>query len=466
MNIAILHYHLKAGGVSAVIRQQRRVLQDACRVCVMVGEAGDAPVPADIRILPELAYSRTACNPEAAAEAVLAEMRTAFGGSCDVLHVHNPTLAKNVNLLKILESLQRRGLRLLLQINDFSEDGRPQVCSPEEYPRNCHYAAINSRDHRLLHLAGLKPEGLHLLPNMVEEPGSRIPRPEPQPLVLYPVRAIRRKNLGEAILLSLFFHPRDRLGVTLPPNSPADRTSYRSWQQFVRDHRLSVDFELGANRRFDDLVRSAKFIVTTSVSEGFGFSFLEPWLYGQSLQGRKLPAVCRDFENRGISLCHLYSRLRIPLAWFDYRLFFRKWSHRLRQAAQRFDAKISEKRIRTAFATLTAAGDLDFGLLDEAAQRGIIEGLLAHAGLRARLLAYNPFLGHFSQRTVSDKTIAANRQAVAEGFSADAYRRRLLEIYASVKRNRVAQGIDKSRLVSAFLHPSAFSLLRWDLQDE
>ena len=67
MKIALLHYHLKAGGVSAVVRQQERVLRSACRVCVIAGEPGEAPLPARTRILPELAYSRAACDPEAAA---------------------------------------------------------------------------------------------------------------------------------------------------------------------------------------------------------------------------------------------------------------------------------------------------------------------------------------------------------------------------------------------------------------
>ena len=121
---------------------------------------------------------------------------------------------------------------------------------------------------------GLKPQGLHLLENTVTEPVLSQKPEADNPMVLYPIRAIRRKNIGEAILLSLFFIHRQTLAVTLPPNSPADIRSYDGWKAFVKDYNLNLDFDRGLHCDFAALVLSADFLITSSITEGFGFSFL------------------------------------------------------------------------------------------------------------------------------------------------------------------------------------------------
>jgi len=462
MKIALLHFHLKPGGVTTVVRQQARAIRPTCRLCILTGETEDAAVPPETRILPQLAYSTVPYNPDATAEKILSVICAALDGPCDVLHVHNPTLAKNVSLLRILAALQRRGIRLLLQIHDFAEDGRPEAYSRDAYPSNCHYAVINSRDRRILCAAGLSPDGVHLLPNMVDDPrsGARA-RPE-QPLVLYPVRAIRRKNIGEAILISLFLPSATRLGITLPPNSRRDWSGFLSWRAFAETHRLRIAFDMGKRHPFDDLMQSARYIVTTSVAEGFGFSFLEPWVHGKALLGRKLPAICSDFENGGICLKHLYTRLRVPLTWFDHRGFYRKWSQRVRRAVRHFDFELPASQVRRTFATLTASGDIDFGLLDETAQQGVIGGLVESSHLRRQLLAHNPVLESFRAYRPARQMIAGNRRAVLSRFSADSYRERLLAVYRQVIQKEVTHSLDKRRLARAFLHLPGFSLLRWD----
>ena len=113
---------------------------------------------------------------------------------------------------------QNRGIRLFLQIHDFAEDGRPHLYYPGEYPADCHYGVINSRDYKILLNAGLEQKGLHKLFNMVNPfDGTRQDRGEKN-VVLYPVRAIRRKNIGEAILLSLFFKNGATLAITRATN--------------------------------------------------------------------------------------------------------------------------------------------------------------------------------------------------------------------------------------------------------
>ena len=89
-----------------------------------------------------------------------------------------------------------------------------------------------------------KKEGLHLLPNRVQAltQDEGLPKRRSRQ-VLYPIRAIRRKNIGEAILVSLFFRQGDRLAVTLPPNSPADQEGYATWKAFVQEYHLPVSHQ-------------------------------------------------------------------------------------------------------------------------------------------------------------------------------------------------------------------------------
>ncbi|NIV99206.1 glycosyltransferase family 1 protein, partial [Candidatus Saccharibacteria bacterium] len=119
--------------------------------------------------------------------------------------------------------------------------------------------------------------------------------------MVYPIRAIRRKNIGEAILLSLFFRDNETLVITLPPNSQADIESYEDWKAFVSDYHLRVEFDRGLNHPYEAIVASARYLLTTSIMEGFGFSFLEPWLFDKLVWGRKLTDICADFEVNGVS---------------------------------------------------------------------------------------------------------------------------------------------------------------------
>ncbi|MGD9373989.1 MAG: hypothetical protein PVF14_21350, partial [Desulfobacterales bacterium] len=150
MKIAFIHYHLKTGGVTTVLRQQLEAVHKDLETLVITGVLPETPFPVDIIHIPQLAYSTTykhSVDPEAVADAILSAIQSRFDGPCDVLHVHNPTLAKNKSFLKVLTALQRKGLNLLLQIHDFAEDGRPSAYFAEEYPADCHYCVINYRDY-------------------------------------------------------------------------------------------------------------------------------------------------------------------------------------------------------------------------------------------------------------------------------------------------------------------------------
>lgn len=465
MKIAFIHYHLETGGVTTVLKQQLDALPGRWQALVLTGRLPQTPFPAPVIHIPQLAYSSQYTgqfDPDDVAQSILDAIHTSFSGPCDVLHIHNPTLAKNNQFLKILKSLQRKGANLLLQIHDFAEDGRPQAYFTEAYPADCHYGVINGRDYEILLRAGLKSRGLHLLANTVAQPHATVPRKRlAKPMILYPVRAIRRKNIGEAILWSLFFKNAETLSITLPPNSAADIRSYGTWKAFVKDQNLKVEFDRGLTVDFETNVSSAESVMTTSITEGFGFSFLEPWLFGKLLWGRKLPDICHDFEKKGVKLHHLYPRLLVPVDWIDLHQFHATWSRCVRHVCGLFRHRVDDTHIRAAFDACTQDGRIDFGLLDEGAQQNLIADLSGSRPKREMMMQLNPFLA--GPADVSDKTglIRHNREAVARNYEPKGYAQRLHDVYTRVARSPIRQNIDKKILVSAFIDLEKFSLLKW-----
>ena len=464
MKIAFIHYHLKTGGVTTVLKQQIKAIQNSCDTFVLTGSDQKSSFPVDAVFIPGLGYdspSQKKPSPNEVAESIISAISAKFGSKCDVLHIHNPTLAKNTDFLNILKELQIRKLNLFLQIHDFAEDGRPKVYFFDQYLSDCHYGVINSRDYDMLLKAGLKKEGLHKIFNMVEPFTLKETIDYTDNIVLYPIRAIRRKNIGEAILLSFFFINHERLSITLPPNSPADFKSYRGWINFVKNNNLNVEFESGLKNDFSKLVLSSRFLITTSITEGFGFSFIEPWCAKKVIWGRKLPDICRDFENNGISLGHLYAELLVPVEWIEKDNFYQKWKGCILKNCKLLNYDIDESSIDKIFSQVVKNEIIDFGLLDESLQKKIISRIMSSKNEKKELIRLNPYLA--SVGIVPDKQmlIKNNMKAVFTNYGKDIYKEKLIEIYKKVSNNPVSHSIDKKILLSRFLDPRHFSLLKW-----
>jgi glycosyltransferase involved in cell wall biosynthesis len=465
MKIVFIHYHLKTGGVTAVLRQQIESMLHTSDLLLLTGAPPDASFPCETVHIPGLGYDKSGPNrfePEKVADAIIKAIRLKWDGGCDIIHVHNPTLAKNRNFLKILKTLQKEKFRLFLQIHDFAEDGRPLAYfSEDDYVSDCHYGVINSRDYNILLKAGLKKEGLHKIFNTITPLNFKATGAIPKNYILYPVRAIRRKNIGEAILLSLFFTNDETLAITLPPNSPADIKSHERWKAFVDEKHLDIIFEAGLTHEFPDLVLSANFLITTSITEGFGFSFLEPWTAEKLLWGRRLPQICQDFEKNGIQLDHLYSRLNVPVEWIGKERLFKTWKLCVQRAGSMFDLAIDETAIKNAFEKTTDKDIIDFGLLDESFQKTVISKVLSDSANRDALIHLNPYLSNPGDVSNRDALIQNNLKAVKRHYNQTRYRKNLLDIYTRVIRDNVHQKIDKKILFSEFFSLDNFSLLKW-----
>ena len=139
--------------------------------------------------------------------------------------------------------------------------------------------------------------------------------------MLYPVRIEKRKNIEEAVLVTKILNKSGegyRLVVTLP---------------FLEDYKIrlkqlaekyEIPCSLGEAGKFigfdktkgftiAELFSISDLAVSTSVREGFGFAFIEPWISGTPLIGRKIQSVTEDFENSGMILDSLYDNDPLPV---------------------------------------------------------------------------------------------------------------------------------------------------------
>ncbi len=223
------------------------------------------------------------------------------------------------------------------------------------YP-NIRYISINRYDRLRLIEHGIEEENIYYVPNSIDpsivppddrglELRDKIIRKENLDpnvrFVLYPVRCVRRKNVEEAMFLIYLFNllaggvssrseyksgDHYHLLVSIRPTSGDDAQYTEQLIDFAKENRLPVSIGLDGlvslQREFDpkdptklrrysigDLYRIADLVITTSILEGFGFTYLEPWLLDRAVIGRSIPFITLDFQATGMKLGHLYTAL-------------------------------------------------------------------------------------------------------------------------------------------------------------
>ena len=157
----------------------------------------------------------------------------------------------------------------------------------------------------------------------------------------------------------------------------------------------------------------------------------------------------------------MYTNLRVPIEWVGKDAFFEKWRSWLSNRCKHFNFAIDEDKINDAFKKITQNGMIDFGLLDEAFQKQVLSRVLSGKTNSDRLVRLNPYLqfpGNVSNRS---DLIQNNRKAVLRNYNKTIYKQNLMEIYRNVIKTSIRQKIDKQMLLSQFLNPETFSLLKW-----
>jgi glycosyltransferase involved in cell wall biosynthesis len=479
MKIAIVHYHLQPGGVTRVIENTLQAWEEngtEIEAVALSGRAYPGDRLPDTRVVQGLDYTspRDAVDPRVLTERLRASAKDALGQTPDLWHIHNHSLGKNPSLTAAVSLLAESGERILLHPHDFAEDGRPgnYLSLSEVYQRayptghTIHYAALNQRDRGFLaHMLKDSSSRVHLLANAVppSTPFSEFQEEKildlPENLLLYPVRAVRRKNLGELALLASShqdFHFANSLGPTNPEFTPV----FEDWKQFGKELELPLTYGLGehTDASFPEMVGHAQSILSVSVAEGFGLGFLEPWTFGKGLCGRNLPDITSDFAELGVSLANLYDRLPIPL---DCILSVSQVKATIQSALAQFyldyQEELPEDGTEIAFQSMVENDCIDFGRLDERNQRGIIRSVAQSPELQQGIQK------HSGLEVLSGEIIDRNRQAVTEQFSLSSYAERTLNIYQELlatDNGTQCHFANGQLLLDQYLSPTRLNLLR------
>jgi hypothetical protein len=420
-DLVIFHYHFLPGGVSSVVQSALRALRDygaGIRRVTLVGaafpEAGFQGEQLETRFCPELGYRDGRDPPPAAVAAEGRKLGESllcrFGSEDAVWWVHNHHLGRNPVFTQAVLDVARSGRqRLILQIHDFPEGGRydslvrlRRSLAAPPYPTgpSVRYALINPRDHSVLQEAGIPASQLHLLENPLEPDGGRAEASAEvkralgladatRPLLLYPVRCIRRKNVLEAALLCRLRPEPADLAVTLPGVSVDERRYSRRVQWVFRRGWAPGVFGAGPRLQarglsLEDLFRASDLVLSASVQEGFGYLFLQSLAWGKPLLARDLDVLegMRDlFEGQPAGF---YREVRVPLGARARRRLFQAYRRKLdRLAGKGILPAEAAADLQKRLESVCGGPAAEFSFLPVAGQ----SELLRAAGRQARLVS-------------------------------------------------------------------------------
>ena len=483
MSVALVHYHLRAGGVTRVLEAQSQALSQAgITHVILAGTPYQGPANLPVAVIPALDYRE---HPDGMTGASLcAEMRQAAAialrGDPQTWHLHNPTLGKNVLIPSLLQELAEGQEQLVLHFHDFAEDGRPknyELVRDEArlYPLapQIRYAFINSRDRAFLIEAGIPSEQTTLLPNAVTPPSvasAEPPSPGTPATVLYPVRGIRRKNLGELCLLSALAPDEVSFALSLAPENPHWRPVFDQWVDAVEQFHLPVQLGVvgntppapGLEPTYANWLAHSSHLITTSVAEGFGLAFLEPLGMGKPLLGRDLPEITADFKQHDLQLGDLYDDLLIPAEWIGRDRLLDILREQLRTVYFAYGKRLPNGILKETREALALGDYLDFGNLPEALQIEILpqalispdDVMIGRAGTCAPATDW--------LERVLGTTACDSQPSALEQYSVTRYAELHTALYRDLANSSPSAPawLNKATVLEQFLQPGRFHFLR------
>lgn len=431
MGIVIFHYHLNPGGVTRIIESQVagiKAVSSETEVKILTGYCENPEyydsLGVNVYLNSKLNYLVDKEFAEGELEILKSEIKSWVGNLIkpgDVLHLHNLNLGKNPVATIVFSELNKEGYTILNHAHDFSED-RPvnqafmQRLIEQEfglnfkeimYPDRKNYlvGVLNRTDYDRMINMGFKKERLFLFPNPVHVPVTEEPDKTKNRqhiietfnldlnkfIITYPVRVIRRKNIGELILLSVLFNKTCQFLVTMAPRNPVEIEYYNEWKTFCNQNNINLIFEAGLKIGFIDLLSGSDYCITTSIQEGFGMTYLEPWLIGTPVIGRNLPYVTEDIKGEGVTLRYLYDALEV----------------------------------------IKGNNKVDFKDLNYDEQRILILDCIKSDDLCADIIALNRVFDNFPSEITTDE-VEQNKQVIITNFSINNYAQRIFKAYRTV----------------------------------
>ena len=501
LNVVLFHCHFDRGGVTQVVLNQINSLLPDARVdrIILVSGPRISGLPKNLHekvsqfTLEGLDYDSGIVDKSDTAEQVLSlshqllKLFTTQGLSPDdtVLHWHNHSLGKNTALPGVIQFLAKSSWRTLLQIHDFAEDYRPRNyraivraidandrASVDAYlypiAEQIRYCTLTRLDAKVLVDLGVPEERVDVLPNNVDshvlpqgfegceqEDRLKIVRkvfrlPEQSRWCVYPVRGIRRKNLGEFLLLSEL-NCKDRFSaVTLRPTTSSEAASYDRWRSLAKEIAPRAIFDAGhrENLSFEDNLLASDYVISTSAAEGFGMAFLEPWLMGKGVVARRLENVIPDLEMSGVNFPNLYRKILIP-GNRDWIMSCRlEWERAFEDAWDGLPKSMKpagmEKQGSTN-ALFESDSGIDFALLSTARQIEVLHRFRSDSGFQADVRSASSRLIESLSQPEDTSTIIGNSERIRKTYDGGSMRQRLLRCYIGLLHSGVESEISTTR---------------------
>lgn len=382
MQLIIVHYHLRPGGIRRVIELAAPHLVRALRadtITLACGEADDRawnegfaqalqPTAVEFQVRPAFNYlseqSRTpaALRPAIvrAVDQLLANLTSRDG----VVWAHNLGIARNLVLsAELARACEQRGIPLLSHHHDWWFDNRwlrwPEMrrsgatnltaAARIVFPATptIRHLAINHADAAVLrrHFPGRT----QWLPN----PASRARPPirsrvqhahrwlrtqlggRNAPVWLLPCRLLRRKNIAEALLLTRWLRPETCLVTTGGVSSQDEQAYFHKLDLAARRHHWPLRLAVLARNEphqpsVAELLAASECVLLTSIQEGFGLPYLEAAAAGRPLIARSLPNIAPDLAKFGFRFPQGYDEIHVPTNLFD-------WTAERARQAKKFD---------------------------------------------------------------------------------------------------------------------------------
>jgi hypothetical protein len=168
------------------------------------------------------------------------------------------------------------------------------------------------------------------------------------PVWILPCRLLRRKNIGEALLLTRWLRPEALLVTTGGASSSEEQSYSEALATAARRHRWPL--RLGVLRGDEthkpsvaELLAASEAVLLTSIQEGFGLPYLEAATARRPLIARSIPNIAPDLKQFGFRFPQTYDDILIDPRLFDWDMernrqekLFREWRARLPDAVLKY----------------------------------------------------------------------------------------------------------------------------------
>jgi glycosyltransferase involved in cell wall biosynthesis len=372
LNLVIVHYHFRPGGIRRIIElaTPHLVAQFRGRIRKVILAGGEASDPhwnrsfqkqlpsLEVEFFLERAFHYLSDQNEGGVE-LTAKLRESMGrlfeeshGENAIVWAHNLGIARNLLLAReLVRACSARKIPLVAHHHDWWFDNRwlrwpemrrfgiPTISAAARviFPPvpEIRHVAINHADAKILERHFSRRAGW--LPNLSEpEPPPSAERIEAAkvwlgrklqdrnaPVWLVPCRLLRRKNIAEALLLTRWLHPGAWLVTTGAPSSSDELNYAATLAKAARKHHWPLQLSLLEGNEAHkpsvrELMAASEAVLLTSIQEGFGLPYLEAAAAGRPLIARSIPKIVPDLEQFGFRFPQMYQEILVPPELIDW----------------------------------------------------------------------------------------------------------------------------------------------------